>query len=339
MSDSHSNQSSSSSPRCLRDALGREFHYLRLSVTHRCNFRCFYCLPEGSSQVPDAQPLSFAEIGRLVAAFTGFGFWKVRLTGGEPTVRQDICEVVRRVAAAPGVSRVGLTTNGYRLTAIAQELRAGGLASLNVSLDSLDPQRFRQITGNPQLDQIVVGIEAALDAGIPSVKVNVVLLRGLDEPEIDRFLQWTSRRPLTIRFIELMETIENRPFFRQFHLPAEVIRQKLEKEGWIAQERDGREGPATNYGHPHHTGKIGLISARNSGFCNSCNRLRVSATGELRLCLFGNEVVPLRPLLQRDEDREALMSLIESSMVRKPASHHRGEGRCGAVTNLAVIGG
>ncbi len=327
-----------STMRRLRDAFGRDLHYLRLSVTDRCNFRCVYCLPHGCPKGSGEEPLSLAEIDHLVNGFAGLGFWKVRLTGGEPTLRPDIVEVVRRVAAAPGIRRIGLTTNGYRLAAIASELRDAGLTSLNVSVDSLDPQRFREITGTDRLERVVAGVEAALAAGIPSVKVNVVLLRGMDDGELRRFLSWTGEAPLTVRFIELMQTGENGVLFGRARLPASEVRQKLEGLGWTRLPRDEGDGPATNYGHPDHAGKAGLISAYSTGFCDSCNRLRVSSVGDLKLCLFGDQKVSLRPLL-RDGQRTALMDLVETAVTTKPASHELGAGRCGPTANLAMTGG
>ena len=287
--------------RRLRDSLGRELHYLRLSVTDRCDLRCLYCLPHGCPKASAHPPLSPAEIGRLVRAFAGLGFWKVRLTGGEPMLRPDIVKVVERVAATPGIRRVGLTTNGLRLARLASDLREAGLASLNVSLDSLDPERFRAITGSSRLGSVVAGIDAALAAGIPSVKVNVVLLRGMDDRELERFLDWTRDEPVTVRFIELMETGENGALFRRARLPAAEVREKLERLGWTRLPRDAGDGPATNYGRPGHAGRAGLISAYAAGFCDSCNRLRVSSAAELRVCLYGGEKVPLRPLLRDDE--------------------------------------
>lgn len=323
----------------LRDALGRDLHYLRLSITDRCNFRCVYCLPDGCGRPAPEAPLSADEIGRLTAAFAALGFWKVRLTGGEPTLRPDLCDVVRRVARTPGVRRVGLTTNGLRLAALAGELARAGLTSLNVSVDSLDPGRFEEITGSAQLARVIQGIDAALAAGIPSVKVNVVLLRETDRPEIDRFLRWTRRAPLTVRFIELMETGDNGTLFRRERVPAERVHADLERAGWRPLAREDGDGPAVNYQHPDHLGRAGIISAYREGFCGSCNRLRVTAAGDLRTCLFGEEGVSLRPLLQRDEGRDAAMRLIAWAVQRKPASHQLADGRCGTTSHLAATGG
>jgi cyclic pyranopterin phosphate synthase len=325
-------------PRPLRDAFGRDLHYLRLSVTDRCNFKCVYCLPNGCPRGSGEQPLSLAEIDQLVRGFAGLGFWKVRLTGGEPTLRPDIVDIVRRVARTPGIRRVGLTTNGYRLASIAGELKEAGLGSLNVSVDSLDPERFREITGTDRLHRVMAGVEEALAAGVPSVKVNAVLLRGMEDAELLRFLSWTERTPLTVRFIELMRTGDNGVLFDRARLPAAEIRERLERLGWTRLPRAAGDGPATNYGHPGHAGQVGLISAYGEGFCDSCNRLRVSSLGKLRLCLFGDGEVSLRPLL-REGGHEALMDLVESAVTGKPARHELGAGRCGPTANLAMTGG
>ncbi|MBI5069910.1 MAG: GTP 3',8-cyclase MoaA [Deltaproteobacteria bacterium] len=323
----------------LRDAFGRELRYLRLSVTERCNFRCVYCLPQGCDREQAERPLSLAEIGRLVDALAGLGFTKVRLTGGEPTLRPDLCDLVRRVAATPGIRRVGLTTNGMRLAELAPELRRAGLSSVNVSLDSLDPDRFREITGSSGFERVLSGIEAALAAPIPTVKVNAVLLRDVVDGELERFLAWTRHEPVAVRFIELMETADNRELFRERRLPAAELQARLLRLGWSELPRDPSDGPAATFGHPAHVGRVGLISAYARGFCDSCNRLRVSSAGDLRLCLFGDQTVPLRPLLADDSQREALAERIASAVARKPAAHQLAWGACGSASNLAVTGG
>ena len=323
----------------FQDGHGRRLEYLRLSVTQRCNFRCAYCLPDGCAEAPGPAPLSVPEIERLVRAFAALGVWKVRLTGGEPAIRSDLAEIVRRVAATPGVRRVGLTTNGYRLARGVAELRAAGLSSLNVSVDSLDPARFARLTGYPRLERIVAGVEAAVAAGFPSIKVNAVLLRGLDDAELGRFLDWTRGQPLTVRFIELMRTGDNAAFFEEQHVPADALREKLEARGWAELPRDANDGPATNYGHPAHRGRVGIIAPYTPGFCEACNRVRASATGDLQLCLFGERAIPLRRYLQADADREELMRVIAAATLAKPASHRLHQGASGATRNLAVIGG
>ena len=325
--------------RTLQDSLGRELHYLRLSVTDRCNFRCVYCLPDGCPKASTEHPLSREEIGRLVRGFAGMGFWKVRLTGGEPTLRPDIASLVEEVARTPGIQRVGLSTNGYRLAEMVSELRQAGLASLNVSLDSLDPARFREITGSPRLAHVVAGIEEALAVGIPSVKVNVVLLGGMDDRELGRFLDWTRDRPLTVRFIELMETSGNVALFRRARHSGSPGRREAGTARVVTAARDDGDGPATNYGHPDHAGKAGIISAYSGGFCDSCNRLRVTSTGDLRLCLFGDQLVSLRRLLRLGASQEELIDIVERSVRRKPAAHELSEGRCSSTASLAMTGG
>ncbi len=327
----------------LQDAFGRRIHYVRLSVTEKCNFRCAYCLPHGC--VTDAATgarspaLSLVEIERLVRAFAELGVWKVRLTGGEPTIRQDILEIAQQVAAVPGIRNVGLTTNGYRLLEVVPGLRAAGLVSLNVSVDSLDPERFARLTGGGRLEGIIAGVEAALASGIPTVKVNAVLIQGLCDHDFDRFLAWTRHLPLAVRFIELMQTGENRAFFEQNHLSAETLVKELGARGWARLPRDSSDGPATLYGHPAYTGKVGLIAPYSTGFCASCNRVRVSAQGNLKLCLFDGKEIPLRQLLQSEAERGDLVRLIESSIAAKPPSHLLHQGHCGATANLASIGG
>ncbi|MFT3914984.1 MAG: GTP 3',8-cyclase MoaA [Anaeromyxobacteraceae bacterium] len=326
----------SSSP--LVDGFGRRLEYLRLSVTERCNFRCAYCLPQGCPKGTDDAPLSLAEVRRLLAAFSTLGFRKVRLTGGEPTLRPDVLELVAAAAGAPGVEHVGLTTNGYRLRSIARELAAAGLTCLNVSVDSLDPERFAALTGVGRLDPVIAGVEAALEAGIPRIKVNAVLLRSTDEGELERFLGWARDVPITIRFIELMQA-GDAAFFKQHHLPASVVEGWLEARGFRPVPREGVGGPSTDWAHPGHRGRIGLIAPYARGFCTSCNRLRVSSTGNLKLCLFADREIPLRPLLAADDQRGALVTALRAAVGAKPPAHALAEGRTGNVRNLAAIGG
>jgi cyclic pyranopterin phosphate synthase len=322
----------------LLDGQGRRLEYLRLSVTDRCNFRCAYCLPNGCGPAGEA-PLSGDEIVRLVRGFAALGVWKVRLTGGEPSVRRDLVDVVRAVAAVPGIRRVGLTTNGWRLAADAAALRDAGLTALNVSVDSLDAARFEAITGAPLLGRVVEGVEEALAAGIPHVKVNAVLHAGLEDAELDAFLEWTRVRPLAVRFIELMQTRDNADYFRRHHLPADAVARKLEARGWTRQARQPADGPAAVYAHPRHRGWAGLIAPYGHGFCDACNRVRVSSTGALKLCLFGDRELPLRHLLRADGSEGELAALVAAAVREKPAAHRLHEGRSGTTTSLAVIGG
>lgn len=323
----------------LIDSLGRRLEYLRLSITDRCNLRCSYCLPDGCRTTKGPEPLTVAEIDRLVHGFAALGFWKVRVTGGEPTLRRDVVEVVERVASVPGITRVGLTTNGHRLAGLARDLKRAGLASLNVSMDSLDPARFEKITGVGRLADVVAGLEAAIEAGIPSIKVNAVLLRGMEEGELDAFLDLTRRVPVTVRFIELMRTADNALFFERSHLPASEIALALARRGWNRLPPSERDGVAVLHGHGDHQGKVGLIAPYGEGFCGTCNRLRVTANGDLKLCLFGGQAIPLRRHLGADARTRDLLDAIRAAVWSKPAGHHLREGQSGSTSTLASIGG
>ncbi|MCM2324346.1 MAG: GTP 3',8-cyclase MoaA [Oligoflexia bacterium] len=324
----------------LTDPQGRRFHYLRLSITDACNFRCSYCLPEGYLKRADApEPLSHPEIANLIAGFAEAGFWKVRLTGGEPTVRRDLLQIIETAARTPGVREVALTTNGSRLRSLAGDFRRAGLTSLNVSVDSLDPERFTEISGQPRLAEVLEGIDAAFEAGIPSIKVNAVLLKGLNELELDRFIAWTRDTPISIRFIELMRTNRNAEYFETYSLSAGEIQLRLARAGWVARPKTEGDGPAIEYTRPGHLGRIGVIAPYSRDFCASCNRLRVSSQGGLRLCLFGEKDFSLRSLLRSPEQKDELLATLQELIGRKPDSHLLHQGIYGSTRNLADIGG
>ncbi len=324
----------------LSDSFGRQFHYLRLSVTDACNFRCVYCLPNGFQKPEGSEPhLGLDEIRRLVTAFASMGFWKVRLTGGEPTLRRDILEIARAVGAVPGITRIALSTNGYRLAELAAPLREAGVTALNVSVDSLDPERFRKITGLARLDDVLAGIDAALAAGFPWVKINTVLLKDLNHGDLQAFRAWIQDRPISVRFIELMQTGDNPTLFGRRHVSADGLRAQLLGDGWQPLERRPGDGPAVEYAHPAHRGRIGLIAPYAKGFCDTCNRLRVSSRGGLKLCLFGDQEHALRPWLQADAQRDALVEEVQRLIGHKPATHALLEGRSGNTRHFAAIGG
>ena len=323
----------------LQDSFGRRFSYLRLSVTDACNFRCAYCLPNGYLSCGKKDFLSVAEIRRLIAAFSGLGVTKVRLTGGEPTVRGDIVEIVSAVSEITGIEKIGMTTNGYRLAHLAEALKTSGLSSLNVSVDSLIPEKFKTITGHDSLHDVILGIDRALSLGFSPVKINVVLLRNLNDGEFGAFQEWTRTRSLTIRFIELMRTLTNGPFFENHHLSPHAFKEKLIRNGWAQRARGTSDGPATQYIHPNFQGSIGFIEPYSQDFCASCNRLRVDSHGALRLCLFGEGNFSLRSLLLSDSQKELLQLQIQSLLLRKPISHFLHEGNYGDTPHLAAFGG
>jgi cyclic pyranopterin phosphate synthase len=322
----------------LADSFGRRFHYLRLSVTEVCNFRCAYCLPDGWARSAPLSFLSLEEVGRLLAAFTDLGLSKVRLTGGEPTVRRDIDAIIARVASTPGVAKTALTTNGWTLARRIADWRRAGLNHLNVSVDSLDPEVFRRITGHDRLDEILAGVDAALGLDFAAVKLNAVLLRDTADG-FGAFEAFVRERPLSVRFIELMRTNDNADYFARQHLGGQALRDWLDARGWRPLDRAFDAGPAIEYAHPDHAGRIGLIAPYAPGFCDSCNRLRVTARGKLRLCLFGEGGADLRDLLQSDDDREALVERIAVALGAKTAGHRLHEGVSGDTRQLAEVGG
>jgi len=323
----------------MADGFGRRFHYLRLSVTEVCNFSCTYCLPNGWKKTAPLSFLAVEEIRRLVAGFSDLGLSKVRLTGGEPTVRKDINAIIETVAAAPGVAKVAMTTNGWNLARHAVDWRASGLSHINVSIDSIDPETFHRITGHDKLNQVLTGLDLALAEGFSAVKVNAVLLRETAEAGFDGWARFVRDRPVAVRFIELMKTTDNDDYFARHHVKAQGLRDWLDRNGWSPGIRAFDAGPALEYHHPDHAGAIGLIAPYAPGFCDSCNRLRVTSKGKLRLCLFGDGGVDLRDLLQDDDDCEALTHRVISSLGGKTAGHSLARGVSGDLRNLAQLGG
>ena len=324
----------------LADRYGRRFPYLRLSVIPACNFRCTYCLPHGyHAEAKTPAPLSLAEITRLLRGFTELGMHKLRITGGEPSVRHDLTDILRTAAAVPGISKLAMTTNGSLLGKRLHEWMDAGLNAINVSVDTLDRASFARITGHDRLDDILHGVDMALAAGMSSVKLNAVLMRDVNDRELPAWLDYLRDRPISVRFIELMQTGDNLAFFRDHHVRAETLEAQLLEAGWQVLPRAADAGPAREYRHADYAGRIGIIAPYSKDFCAGCNRLRVTATGDLRLCLFGEFGIPLRPLLQSDEQLEDLVRAIGGQIGRKEQGHFLHEGRTGITPHLASTGG
>ena len=322
----------------LTDSFARRFTYLRLSLTEKCNFRCTYCLPNGSECFSTQQDLTLAEIRRLVAAFAQLGTRKVRLTGGEPSLRRDLCEIIHSIKQIDGIESVALTTNGFRLEQDVAEWRAAGLDALNVSVDSLRPENFQLITGSGKLPGILRGLDRAQQLGFRQLKINSVLLRDLNHRELDDFLAFLRERDLCVRFIELMRTGDNADYFSAHHLSGQLIQQQLLDQGWTQQVRGRHAGPAQEFMHPDYAGRIGLIMPYSQDFCSSCNRLRVSSQGDLYLCLFAGQHQSLRHFLQ-DDDPQPLMQFLTSALQHKASGHELQQGVTGSTRHLAMIGG
>lgn len=325
-------------PQGLGDSFGRQFRYLRLSITEMCNFRCVYCLPNGYERDASAQFLSPAEVRRLVAGFAALGVSKVRLTGGEPSVRADLPTLIAGVADTAGVTRVAMTTNGWRLDERVEAWSDAGLTHLNVSADSLDRAVFAELTGHDRLPGILTGIDRALALGL-GVKVNAVLLRDTFDSVMAPFADWLRDRPVSVRFIELMRTLDNVDVFERQHLGGAAVERWLAERGWTPLPRRPEDGPAVEYSHPDHAGRFGLIAPYAAHFCDGCNRLRVTARGRLRLCLFGEGGVDLRDLLDETVDPARLQTRIRQALPTKARGHQLMLAQSGDLRRMADIGG
>ena len=324
----------------MYDLQNREIDYLRISLTDRCNLRCVYCMPEeGVEPVRHEEILTYEELERVCRCAAGLGIRKLKLTGGEPLVRKGVPGLVRRLRALPGIDEVTLTTNGILLGELAGELADAGLAAVNVSLDTLDPAAYRRITRRGELGRALAGLDAALAAGL-RVKVNCVPAREFGEGQVVEIASLARERPIDVRFIELMPIGLGGTFTG---LPADEVRALLEAAyGSLVPwgERRGN-GPAEYWSAQGFAGKFGFVSAVSHRFCSRCNRVRLTATGFLKLCLQYDRGVDLRSALRGGADDEALAGLIARAVREKPLGHRFGEAtpRHGERHTMAQIGG
>jgi len=310
------------------DPFGRTIDYLRISVTDRCNERCLYCMPEGYKgweSKPDH--LTVDEILRVVRVAAGMGFRKFRLTGGEPLVRRDVIEIVRSMAAIPGVERIGLSTNGTRLATLAQPLRAAGLSTVNLSLDALDAAIYRRVTGG-DLNSVLAGIRAAVAAGFDRVKLNCVLMRGVNEPEIWPLVLFAAEHGLPLRFIELMPVTSADVLTEANFFPVtEAMRLLTERDELEAQPSHYLGwGPAKYYRLQRTGALVGFIGALTTPhFCETCNKLRLTADGKIRPCLGDHGELDLRETLRAAPSDEAVREVLLAALRRKPLEHGFGK--------------
>ncbi len=328
----------------LSDAFRRTIDYLRLSVTDRCNLRCVYCLPGSFARFSASrEALTDEEIAELVACFAQAGISKLRLTGGEPLVRAGLPGLVERLARVPGIVDVSLSTNGILLAGLAGELKKAGLKRVNISLDSLDPGRFGRITRYGTLASVLKGVDAALDAGLAPVKLNVVVARGMNEDELGDFAALTQERPLHVRFIELMPMGETGFFSKERWVPLdEMLAGAAPLEPLPRQDWPLGHGPARCFKRPGARGTLGFISALSCGFCAACNRVRLSAAGALIPCLDAADGVDLRTPLRQGAGRGSLVKLIREAVAAKPERHAmngRAEGSSMNPRFMCSIGG
>lgn len=295
------------------DTYGREIYYLRLSVTDRCNLRCRYCMPEnGICKKSHLEMLTEDEMITAVQAAASLGIRKLRLTGGEPLVKKNILSICERSAATEGINEVCMTTNGVLLPQMAKDLRAAGVDRLNISLDTLNPEKYAYITRLGTLEQALQGIEAALESGFQHLKINAVLIGGFNDDEIPALAGLSRRYPVDVRFIELMPMTENEKFGQQAYVPGSAVLAALPELTQTEQD----DGVAKLYHLPDALGSIGLISAVSSHFCASCNRIRLTADGKLKPCLHSDQEFPIKGL-----DLNGMRREMERVILSKPACH------------------
>jgi len=283
--------------------------------------------------------LSLPEISRLVKAFALNGTRKIRITGGEPTLRKDLPEIIALCKQTPGIEKVALTSNGYRIEHQLADLKAAGLDALNLSADSLRPETFKLITGHDKLEAIYRALDVAEAENIHHIKLNTILLREYNSHEIQDFFEFIRHRKVTLRFIELMQTGDNGGFFKAQHFPGTHIQQQLLANGWTLRTKAGHDGPALEYSHPDYAGGIGLIMPYSRNFCADCNRLRVSSNGRLHLCLFADDNLALREYLSPAYSIEQLAAHLRECVLGKQSGHDLHAAKTGAIRHLAMIGG
>ncbi len=323
----------------LVDPFFRSFEYLRLSITDACNFKCVYCLPNGFKANLNEKYLDVHEIRRLVTAFAELGLWKIRLTGGEPTLRRDFEKIVHTISEINGIKKIALSTNGFRLNKEAENFKNLGITNINISIDSLDPNEFYEITKNNNLKEILNGIDKCIELNYENVKINSVIMKNMNKNSLSLFLNYIKDRNVSVRFIELMRTNENVSLFNYEHIRSEHIVQHILQLGFTLQSKETGSGPALVYKNSNYKGSIGIIAPYSPSFCQACNRLRVNSIGKLRLCLFGVGAFSLRRYLQTDEQKSELKSAIIDNLKEKKFSHHLNENNSGDTAHLASIGG
>jgi GTP 3',8-cyclase len=307
----------------LTDRFGRTVDYVRLSVTDRCDFRCVYCMAEEMTFLPRQQILSLEELAQVARTFVDLGTEKIRLTGGEPLVRKDILELVKDIGTL-GLRDFAMTTNGSKLTTMAEPLRKAGLKRLNISLDSLDPDKFHRITRTGQLNQVLDGIDAARDARFEGIKLNTVVMKGGNDEEVPALVEFARRKNIDITFIEEMPLGEISEHDRGEALcTSDEVRDIIRQHHELMPTTEDSGGPARYFRMPDSDTKVGFISPHSHNFCSTCNRVRVTVEGRLLLCLGNEHSVDLRQVLrEHPESDETLRETIINAMDLKPERHH-----------------
>lgn len=319
----------------LVDSYGRKIIYFRISLTDRCNFRCIYCSPSDKNFcfIKHQDILRFEEILEIIQIAVKMGITRIRLTGGEPLVRKGVIDFIRKLKAIEGLEDISMTTNGYYLSDMAQDLKKAGLKRVNISIDSLERDKFKLITGFDGLEKVLQAIDVSLELGLEPVKINVVLLKGINEDEVEKFIQLTFFKSLYVRFIELMPTNQELTSISEEHfVSASDIKGKMMRKfpdlKLVSTEKGS--GPAVYYQLPGAKGIVGFITAISQHFCNRCNRIRLTAEGKIRPCLFGGQEIGVRDRLRsilwknREEREKVIQRCLVEAMQIKPLHHHIG---------------
>jgi cyclic pyranopterin phosphate synthase len=324
----------------LSDSHGRRIEYVRLSVTDRCSLRCFYCLPKGARAFAEpAHWLTFDEIGRVTATFAALGVRRIRLTGGEPLLRRDLPELARRIAALPGVEDVSLSTNAVLLADHARALRRAGVARVNVSLDTLRPDRFARITGSDRLDAVIAGLRAARAAGFRPIKINMVALKGINDDEFEDMVEFCLAQDFTLRLIETMPMGSAGHLASRHFLDLRAVRARLAGRYELIPSAVPGGGPARYVSVGGTRLHIGFITPISQHFCATCNRVRLAVDGTLYLCLGQEHRLELRPLLRRGIDDAGLRAALVEAIRRKPERHDFNENARQMNRLMSVTGG
>lgn len=322
----------------LTDGFSRRLTYLRLSITDFCNFRCEYCLPNGYQGKRPDDELSVAEIATLIRGFAKVGTEKVRITGGEPSIRKDVVEIIDTIKHTQGIKTVAMTSNGYKLGKHLAAWNHAGLNQINISVDSFNPDIFHKMTGFDMLPQLMRDMDQLLESTDIKLKINSILMAETAFDNLMLAMDYVKQRPITYRFIEFMQTSDNSDLFFAQHAQSDIITRYLLQHGWQPHDRGSADGPAIEYSHPDYLGRIGMIAPYAAHFCDSCNRLRVSSQGKVHLCLFDQGNYDIRHHL-RHGDVNGLITTLHSFMPIKPEHHHLHESDSGIMHNLSLIGG
>lgn len=324
-----------------KDQFGRSMNYLRISLTDRCNFRCLYCMPAtGMEFQPRDEMLTDEELIRLVGIFAAEGVTKLRLTGGEPTIRPHLTELIREFKSFPGINEIAMTTNALLLGRKAQEYKDAGLDRINVSIDTLDPARFRFMTRGGRLDMVWKGIETADEVGLGPIKLNSVVVKNHNEADVIEMAKLTIDRPWQVRFLEIMPMEGVGMVYDEGLVTSAETRKQLEDHfGPLEQLPAPDADPARLWKIPGSQGTIGFISPMSEPFCETCNRIRLTADGNLRLCLLNGDEVNLRDLMRGGGSDEEIGDLIRSGVFRKPWGHRAWEEQIRTIRGMSQIGG